>query len=262
MSAVRLVDYNYSRRDEKETEFFNEQNRYTAQQENFTKIPGMPVAYWVSEALLRCFTDREPLDDSYSFREGIHTADNDRFLRFWHEISISTVVFDATSFSDIDAHGTWVPYNKGGEFRKWYGNNEYVIGFNKVFRDEMAELKGHVRPSQSLYFLEGGTWSAVTSGGFGIRYYPKGFLFDAGGQVAVGKDIEYCLAYLNSKLFSQIAAITMPTINSKCGIIKTLPDLRIKDDMTKRLVVENVSVSKKDWDSVETSWDFQRHPMI
>jgi len=230
--------------------------------EDFKKIPGSPIGYWIGSKMLRCLDGKNPLDNSFSFREGIHTADNDRFLKLWFEISFIQIVFNAACYNDIDTRGKYVPYNKGGEFRKWYGNNEYVIGFNREKRDEMATLKGHVRPSQSLYFQEGGTWSSVSSGSFGIRYYPGGYLFDAGGQVAVGDDIHSCIAYLNSSLFSAISVITMPTINFKCGVIKTLPDLIIKSDIIRFSALSLEEISHNDWDSFETSWDFQNNPLI
>ena len=245
----------------KEEMFLSGENRYHAAQSNFSKIPGAPIAYWVSESFYRCFEDRRPLDDNYSLREGIHTADNERFLRLWTEINRNQIVFTATCYEDIDNQGKWVPYNKGGQFRKWYGNNDYVICFDYASRQAMETYQGHVRPSQSLYFKEGGTWTAVSGGRFGIRYYPQGFLFDAGGQVAVGHDIIPCIAYLNSSVFSRIAEITMPTINFKCGVIKTLPDLCIKNDDVEKLTQANIENSKNDWDSFETSWDFQRHPL-
>lgn len=191
----------------KEDMFLRGDNRFKSSQDNFSKIPGSPVAYWASENLYRCFVDKEPLDAHYFMREGIHTADNERFLRLWFEVNFKRVVFHANNYEDIDINGRWVPYNKGGMYRKWYGNNDYLICFDEKSRNAMSSYKGHVRPSQSLYFKEGGTWTAVSAGNFGIRYYPPGFLFDAGGQVAVGNNIIRCIAYLNTKLFALIAKI-------------------------------------------------------
>ena len=247
---------------EKEDMFLTGENRYIADQIKFSQIPGAPVAYWASNTILNCFSGKESLDSQYKMREGIHTANNDRFLRMWFEVNHALMVFDASSYEDIDRCGRWVPYNKGGAYRKWYGNNNWVIGFDSVYRNEMAKLKGHVRPSEGIYFCEGGTWTAVTMGGFGIRYYPVGFLFDAGGQVAVGSDIISCISYLNSSLFGVIAKLTMPTINYKCGVIKTLPNLCIKDSKIEDVAENNINLSRFDWDSYETSWDFKRHPML
>ena len=246
----------------KEEMFLAGQNRYTANQDDFAKIPGMPVAYWASDAILNCFLDKKPLDSQYKMREGIHTADNERFLRLWYEVNWNTVVYEASSYEDIDNHGRWVPYNKGGSYRKWYGNNDWVIGFDSVYRNAMAQLKGHVRPSEGIYFQEGGTWTAVTMGGFGIRYYPAGYLFDAGGQVAVGANIITCIAYLNSVVFGEIAKLTMPTINYKCGVIKTLPNLCVNDENVAEHAKINIALSRDDWDSFETSWDFKTHPLV
>ena len=175
---------------------------------------------------------------------------------------LKLIITNATQYSDIDNNGKWVPYNKGGEFRKWYGNNDNVIRFDKDSRNEMSKQQGHVRPSQDLYFKEGGTWTAVGVGKFGMRYYPSGFLFDAGGQIAVGNDIESCMAYMNSKVFMCIAQITMPTINFKCGVIKNLPDLRIQDVNIHKLVKSNISISKTDWDNHETSWNFKTNGLL
>ena len=124
----------------------------------------------------------------------------------------------------------------------------------------MAALPFHVRPSESLYFKEGGTWSAISSGKFSIRYYPKGFLFDAGGQIAVGKNVKNLIGYLNSNLFDVIAKLTMPTINYKCGVVKTLPNFSIENK--ELLIDKNISISKQDWDAHETSWDFLRNELL
>ena len=236
--------------------------RFVAKQDDFTSIPGKPIAYWISDNMRKCFIGKSPLGERYSFREGIHTADNNRFLRLWEEVNYKDIVFNAINYDDIDMKGRFVPYNKGGAYRRWFGNNDYVIMFDLRARNEMSLLQGHVRPSQSLYFKEGGTWSSVCPGSFSIRYYPKGFLFDAGGQVAVGNDVIECISYLNTNLFSKIANITMPTINYKCGIITNLPDLCIGTKNVKRIGQECVELCKDDWDSFETSWDFMSHPLV
>ena len=225
-------------------------------------LPGVQFVYWISDALLSCFNKHPQIGDSYLFREGIHTADNERFLRFWHEVSLMKIVFRAKSQNDVNERGKWVPYNKGGNFRKWYGNNEYVIGFNDDAITEMQKLKGFVMPSKDIYFKEGGTWTAVASGKFGVRFYPQGFIFDAGGQVVVGDDIYTVIAMLNSNLYKEIARMVMPTLNYKCGVIKTLPDLRIFSKRITELTQENIEITKNDWDLFETSWDFKKHPLL
>ena len=233
---------------------------YSVLMSKYTVVPGNVFAYWVSTAVEKLFS-YEPLSKQYALREGIHTADNDRFLRLWYEIDHSELVFDSMSDEDVDKLGKWVPYNKGGQFRKWYGNNEYVIGFNAKYRDEMAVLKGHVRPSQGLYYKEGGTWTAIASGKLGLRYYPAGFLFDAGGQVIVGDPLFGVIGYLNSKIGAMIASFLMPTINMKCGVMRNFPNLCL-NDLTKNVVENSISLSRLDWDSFETSWDFLYHPFV
>lgn len=260
-SYFRVVEGKNSKN--KELSFLKRENAYyNVLQKKLSNIPGNVVGYWASDKMLTCFKHKESLSDHYLLREGIHTADNARFLRLWFEINNNSFITNATQYSDIDNNGKWVPYNKGGEFRKWYGNNDNVIRFDKDSRNEMSKQQGHVRPSQDLYFKEGGTWTAVGVGKFGMRYYPSGFLFDAGGQIAVGNDIESCMAYMNSKVFMCIAQITMPTINFKCGVIKNLPDLRIQDVNIHKLVKSNISISKTDWDNHETSWNFKTNGLL
>lgn len=229
-------------------------------QSNFAKIPGSPIGYWLSDNIVSIISSHEPIGDKYACREGLHTTDNKKYVRLWHEISQHDFALNCNNYDDVDNIGTWVPYNKGGGFRRWYGLNECVVAFNKRYRDEMAALPFHVRPSESLYFKEGGTWSAISSNKFSIRYYPKGFLFDAGGQIAVGEDIRSLLGYLNSNLFDCIAKATMPTINFKCGVVKTLPNLSSSSENL--IVQKNILISKQDWDAHETSWDFEENELI
>ncbi|MCI2087045.1 MAG: BREX-1 system adenine-specific DNA-methyltransferase PglX [Prevotella sp.] len=231
-------------------------------QKKFEQIPGSPIGYWVSEKIIDCISNSEEIGIAFKCREGIHTSNNEKYVRFWIEVDEKKIVFKAKNYIDIDTQGTWVPYNKGGGFRKWYGLNNYIIAFNKKYRDEMANLPFHVRPSQDLYFKEGGTWSAIGSNKFSIRYYPVGYLFDAGGQIAVGKEIVSLIGYLNSILFDYISKLTMPTINFKCGIIKRLPDLKVNSENVCYIIRENISLSRQDWDAHETSWDFNENELI
>ena len=247
--------------------FFSNINRFIVEkQDQFAQIPGAPIAYWVGEkTLTKLFRGKSPLDIDYFFREGIHTANNNKFTRFWFEPNFLKLVFGASSYQDIDRRGTWVPYNKGGGSRKWFGLSEVVIGFDEKCRSEMNDLPGHVRPSESLYFKEGATWSSISSKEFALRYYPKGYLFDAGGQVAVPRtsgSLKGLLAYLNSTVFRYVSKTVMPTINNKCGIIKTLPNLVLTDSEVISTVTDCISISKLDWDAHETSWDFQTNELV
>jgi hypothetical protein len=248
---------------DKEKRFLTKQGEYpNVDQKKFGQIPGSPIGYWVSEKIIDCISNSEEIGIAFKCREGIHTSNNEKYVRFWIEVDEKKIVFKAKNYIDIDTQGTWVPYNKGGGFRKWYGLNNYIIAFNKKYRDEMANLPFHVRPSQDLYFKEGGTWSAIGSNKFSIRYYPVGYLFDAGGQIAVGKEIVSLIGYLNSILFDYISKLTMPTINFKCGIIKRLPDLKVNSENVCYIIRENISLSRQDWDAHETSWDFKENELI
>ena len=229
-------------------------------QKDFEKIPGCPIGYWVSEKMIETISSHESIDNKYYCREGLHTTDNKKYVRLWPEVSFKSIALGCNNYEDVDSKGRWIPYNKGGGFRRWYGLNENVVAFDKKNRDEMASLPFHVRPSENLYFKEGGTWSAISSGKFSIRYYPKGFLFDAGGQIAVGEYIKRLIGYLNSVLFNEIAKITMPTINFKCGIVKTLPNLSVCTQ--DNVISQNISICKQDWDAHETSWDFEENPLL
>lgn len=246
---------------DKERMFLAGENGYPhVSQQNFEKIPGCPIGYWVSEKMIEVINEASPIDNNFKCREGLHTTDNKKYVRLWHEVAFSKIACNCHNYDEVDENGIWVPYNKGGGFRRWFGLNECVVAFDKKHREEMATLPFHVRPSQDLYFKEGGTWSAISSGKFSIRYYPIGFLFDAGGQVSVGQGIKKLIGYLNSNLFDLIAKVTMPTINFKCGVVKTLPDL--SNSTNKEIVNENISISKSDWDAHETSWDFQENELV
>lgn len=241
--------------------FLNENyGKFVTSQSALKKIPGNPIAYWVSDAVAKVF-ENEPSGDVFALREGIHTGKNERFLRFWQEVDASTHVLDAESYADLDSKGKWVPYNKGGPWRKWYGNGELVICFDKEGRNQMSQLSGHVRPSQSLYFKEGGTWSALTSGRFGIRFYPKGQLFDSKGQVAVGEKYLEVIGLFNLKLFQKLADIIMPTLDYKCGDVKKLPYLP-EAHRVRPAVKALIGLGKSDWDAYETSWDFTTLPLL
>ena len=230
-------------------------------QVDFEKIPGYPISYWVSENVYKIFTDNVSSNDVIELREGIHTGKNELFLRTWPEVDFHKFVTDATSYEDLDSKGKWVPYNKGGTPVRWYGNNELVVRFDKESRNEMASLSGHVRPSQHLYFKEGATWSALSSGHFCLRYYPKGFLFDSKGQVAVGEKSFEIMTLFNSNVFQMLADIIMPTLDYKCGDVKKLPYSKVPESCIE-LAKSNVVISKENWDAHEISWDFDANPLV
>ena len=233
---------------------------FRASAADFANIPGSPIAYWVSDKIAALF-EAQSSDEVIDLREGIHTGNNERFLRFWQEGSVNALVLGATSGHEVDARGKWVPYNKGGTYRKWYGNNDLVIAWDSLNRQEMEKLSGHVRPSKGLYFKEGGTWSALTSGYFGIRYYPKGHLFDSKGQAAVGDQHLPIIGQFNTNLFQILAKTIMPTLDYKCGDVKKLPFLPEANSIVPAASAA-IDLTRSDWDAYETSWDFGTLPLL
>ena len=253
--------------------FVSGENRYVAEQDNFSKIPGSPVAYWVSNATLKCF-DSEPLSKVFITREGMATADNDRFLRFWNEVEHNRITFDcSTSDESVTRNVKWVPYNKGGTTRDWYGNNDYVVDWYL----DGAEIKNNVDPKTGRIrshnyngeygFKEGLTWSAISSGRLSVRYTERGFLFDSKGAKGFANkngNKYWILALLNSKVSMQFLKFFSPTLDFKVGDVIQIPFVDRKNDEEKVTGFSRdcVSLSKSDWDSFETSWDFKRHPLV
>ena len=249
----------------KEVGFLDRANYHHANQCNFSKIPGSPILYSISTIALSKF-DKSSIDEHAILREGIHTGENAKYLRQWHEVSRSLFSAIEKTQDDIDFHGKkWVPYNKGGTFRRWYGNNDLVIAFNKKQRDQMAKKTTHVRPSQSLYFKNGGTWSSLSMGKLAVRYYPSGFLFDSKGQVVherISGDLPQLISFMNSCVADLFFQLLMPTLDYKCGDVKRTPYIKLKEESHKDEFAYCVSCSKAEWDSHETSWDYARSPLL
>ena len=236
---------------------------YRAKPDDFKQIPGSPLAFWVSNRMLRLFAGPTALNDVALLREGIHTGDNPRFLRLWQEVAETRTNRSASSYDDLDKTNLkWVPYNKGGLFRRWFGNNEWVIAFDSASRTQMASLRSHVRPSEGIYFKRGATWSAVTSGRFSLRYFPNGFLFDQKGQVLVTDDLYHIMGLLNSDLYGQLSKVLMPTLDYTCGGVRRLPFLGEARSKIAEVSEQAVAISRRDWDSYERSWDFQSLPIL
>lgn len=258
----------------KEKMFLSGEKRYITKQEILKKIQGSPVAYWVSEKFISAFTSGDSLENVAHPKKGLATTDNNRFLRLWHEVSYQRVgigYHDAmTAFTSLKK---WFPLNKGGEYRKWYGNREYLVNWE----NDGAEMKSAIIKrynggsytkeirSESRYFQDSITWSALTAGAASFRYSNHGALFDsAGSSMFPADDWPYVLGFLNSKIATQILMVINPTMNYGAGSIANLPILRdLKHvDMVGILVKECVDISRADWDSFETSWDFTRHPLV
>ena len=260
----RLIEPNTQKG--KENLFLLGENRYKADQSNFSKIPGSPIAYWVSETIIEAFQKMSIGDYGYP-KQGFATGDNNRFLRLWHEVNFKKVNFSCTSLEESNtASYKWYPCNKGGEFRRWYGNNYYLANWENDGR-EMRNFKGSVIRNPQFYFRRGITWSSLSSGGLSMRYSPKGFIFESKGSVCFLKDdinLKYLLGLTNSKIVDEMLLILSPTLDYHEGPMSKVPVImeENKKNLIDSIVEENVSFGKQDWDSFETSWDFKKHPLV
>ena len=228
-------------------------------------LPSTPLVYWEADLLARLYGAYPPIGELAPIREGIHTGDNDRFIRMWWEVSESRFVIGARSREDIDAaHARWVPYNKGGTSTRWYGNNTLVLGFDRASRDAMSELSGYVEPSKDLYFRDGGTWSDVGTSGLRVKYYPPGYLFaDKGPVVVGGDDNHFLIGAMNSSTFGYVGELLMPTINYKAGTVKKIPlPSSANRQQVAGLVAEAINIAKNAWDLAEVSWDVRSQALL
>ena len=243
----------------KEDMFLSGENRYTAQQGNFSKIPGAPVAYWASEKMLRAFESGEPLDQYADCCTGMQTGNNNLYVRCWYEINIDTFVVR-------NPVGYWKKYNCGGENRRWYGNHTNVVNWGENGNAIKAE-KGSVIRNETFFFHEGISWKRIGSSEFMLRYLPEGFIFDQAGDSMFSKQddlLYYLLAYVNTNVALCFFETIAPTMNLTAGNMSKLPIIidigKIKG--INIIVNINITTSRADWDSFETSWDFTRHPLV
>ncbi len=247
-------------------EFPTINERYkAATTENFAKIPGCPVAYWVSEAMLRVFEVGQALIDVAQPRQGIATADNNRFLRVWSEVAFDTLGLSMSQEQAKSSKRKWFPYNKGGDFRKWYGNNDFVVNWQND-GSEMKAFKNSVIRNPSYHFRKSVTWTLVSSASTAFRYKPQGHLFDVAGMSMFPPidKFKFIFGFCNTAIVREILMILAPTLNYQVGDIARLPIIFDESRQTKidELVKSNISLSRSDWDAFETSWDFTRHPLI
>ena len=249
--------------DGKEEMFLDGQNRFSARQDNFEKIPGAPVAYWVSEAVFEAFTKGIVMGKLAEPRQGMSTCDVDYFTREWYEVEISK-----TNVEKNEKNKKWIKYNKGGAYRKWYGNRENLVLWNND--GDLLLKKGALLRNKDVYFKKFIAWTKISSAGTGFRWFEDNFLFDgAGGSLfIVSEDLNeyYCAALLNSSPIRMILDIISPTLNYNENHIGSIPVLFEKVQENSKFIEEkskeNIRISKEDWDSFETSWDFKKHPMI
>jgi hypothetical protein len=290
VQAIAFVSYNYSLKGyitkahrivrhvgyEKEKEFRNSINVSIAlDQESFLKLPGSILCYWASENEMRALTEG-PFVSSYgNARHGMVTSDNSRFLRFWWEVDYSRIGFGYESRKVASMSGRkWFPYNKGGTYRKWYGNCELVVNWEndgqEIFQLARDLYKSPTRkiPSLEFYFKDGLTWSALSSDNISMRRNGDGFLFDSKGSSAFFSTIEqtqFFLGYLNSRIAARFLNLLCPTMDYNAGSIGKVPVPQLRPEDA-RVVGRNTEEiwrnAKKQWDSKETSWDFQESDVL
>ncbi len=263
----RLIEGN---EEQKQTALLSGKNRFDKTvQEDFKKIPGSPVAYWVNPKIRDIFKLTELTGDISETAVGLFTCDNARFLRAWHEIDISKIGFSITSRENaMKIEKKYFPYNKGGGFCRWYGLNELVVQFDSDGQEirEYREKSGqsYSLPGERFYFKKGITWSGLTSSINSFRYSEDGFIFESNkGQMLFSDDDFLTLGSLNSVITEKIISLINPTISLQSNEIKKIPRLKSNSP---EIITKNVSCLvgcyKKDWDSRETSWDFTENPLI
>lgn len=269
LCGVRLSEYNYSKRKEKHNQFFNKENYHYTDQYDFAKIPGEPVAYWLGDSFMKAFEQGRTLGELTVCRNGMKTGDNERFLRLWWEVNLSKANFTAENVNDAYESGaTYFPYNKGGEYRKWYGNNDYLINWYKNGETVMGKAKLDGRHTQDynqeLKFMPLATWSLITVKP-AFRYKQNALSDIAGMSFYTSQDkLLYYLGFCNSVIATEMIKLLAPTMNCQVGDIARLPILHSlsKEQEVNDLVTENINLAKEDFDSFENSWDFTAHPFI
>ena len=237
----------------------------------FEAIPGMPIVYWANKGIGNAFKNGTALRDIGEPRVGLQTGENARFVRQWWEVSLGREWFDCPSIEEsVTSRKRWFPYNKGGEYRKWYGNNDCVVNWEndgieiRNFKDDSGKQLSRPQNTQ-CYFQPSITWSKISSGSIAFRYKPVGHIFDVAGTSIFAKadDLVYLHGACNSSVILQIASMLSPTLNFEVGQIATYPIVfdEERNGKVTDIVDEERVLSKEDWDAIETSWDFGRHPL-
>ena len=256
MTGIRLVDYCYSRRDEKETEFFNKRNYHYSKQSNFSKIPGSPVAYWASEAVQNAFAETSLYTLSSSPSQNV-TGNNDKFVRKHWELPQSK----------IGGADNWIFYAKGGGFRKWWGNLTDVVNWSPEAR-RIYQFGDGKHASQIInkeyWYKKGITWGLITSALPSFRVMPSGATYDKGGSTIIVEEKVYSfvLGLLNSCVYLTIVSMLNPTLNFQVKDVRSMPLILNEKERIDKAVGDCVNESKTDWDSYENSWDFKRNPLV
>lgn len=266
-SYYRLIEFSNPK--EKEIQYLqminnkNSRFHYMFEKNNFYKIPGQPIAYWVDDLIYNAFEKFTPLNKLVNMFQGIITGDNNKFLRLWWEVNNKKIALNKDKFDFDNFKQNWIPYNKGGSFRKWYGNQEYVVDWKNGPNDKTRGKAGF----GEFYLKEYISWSYITTSTLATRYFPNGFLWDvAGSGIFCNKeDLKYYQALISSSMGIEILKIINPTMNYQVENVALLPIPNVgkeQKDTIIKLVDENIEIAKYDWDSKEISWDFKKLPFI
>lgn len=260
---ARLIDYKSE--SEKEQAFLSTDHcpLFTIDQSNFSKIPGSPVAYWVSEKFIEIFTSKHKIKDYCFPKQGIHTGDNSLYLRIWFEVSYLDIMLNEKE--EWDSRAVWAKLNKGGVYKKWYGNREYIV----LWKNNGSQIKNNkksVGASNKLFFKDMIGFTDISSYKPSFRYFGKGFLFDVSGPSMFNEQQKistaYLLGLLNSKVCDEVMSVLSPTIHMNQTALGNMGVIQNNCETVEKHVDENIFLAKKDWDSFETSWDFQQDPIV
>ena len=243
--------------------------KFTTNSKKFLDIPGQPIAYWAIDELQNIFNNSEELLKFANPKAGLSSGNNDKFFRFWHEIDITNIGFNLSQENAKKSKYKWFPLNKGGSFRKWWGNQEYVVDYEndgyeiKNYRTPTGKLKSRPQNTQ-YYFNESINWSRISSSKIGFRYSPEGFIFGGTCSSLFAKNINiyYLLGFLNSSICQEILDLISPTMDYNVGDIAILPVINKYEKKIEHNVLKNIELCKNDWDDYETSWNFKKHPFI
>lgn len=252
---------------EKEKIFLSATERFVQKQNKFFEIPSAPIAYWVSNSIYDAFESGVPLKNFADLRQGMSTANNDLFLRLWFEVNEGNISYHSeTTQQAIESKKKWFPHTKGGGARKWYGNNDYIVNWYND-GEEIRNYPGSAPRSTQYYFREGLSWSTLSSDFISFRYEPKGFTMNTKGSICYLKKADlqnYICGLLNSKPTMRFLELLAPTLDYSQGPVGKVPVLLDAENKKKVELgtLENIRLSKEDWDSFETSWDFKKHPLL
>ena len=258
----RLIEYNSP--DEMMLNINNEDVIFYARQDKYNNIPGAPIAYWISEGTANNFIKFDKLSSYCENRVGLDTGDNEKYLKNWFEILFNKIAIDSHDKEEVwIERKKWVPHTKGGEYRKWYGNYQYVIAFDEYNYGELL-MSGNHLPSREFYFKEGFSWSRIATKNLSVRYTPKGFVFNSACPTGFSeKHLLSVLSFLNSTVAPHFINILNPTINFQAGTINLLPySLENNDSLIEDYCKDNIEISKYHWDCFEISWEFKGHPLV